>query len=82
MVIGAFAGVLFNLILQIVLVMQLLIAAIVAGLIGLVYSLLHAVATINFVRIMLFWYGIELDCSIFSSLSDTCYLWCRPNTSY
>ena len=27
-------------------------------------------------------HGIELDCSIFSSLSDTCYLWCRPNTSY
>ena len=74
MVIGAFAGVLFNL--------NFAdsfgdatpwIAAIVAGLIGLVYSLLHAVATINF---------RELDCSIFSSLSDTCYLWCRPNTSY
>ena len=49
---------------------------------GIVNVGLEGIMVIGAFAGVLFNLNIELDCSIFSSLSDTCYLWCRPNTSY
>lgn len=83
MVIGAFAGVLFNLTFA-----ESFgdatpwIAAIVAGLVGVLYSLLHAVATINFRADHVVSGTVEPYRTIFGSVLDTCYLWCWSNTCY